>query len=64
MLHVLIVTYERSSLRGWVRDKKLLRAGVEVPSGESLMTSPLSKFVHFAADDCRYSETRYDLIPS
>ena len=37
-------------------------AEVEVPSVEALMACPISKFIHFAANDCGYSGTRYDLI--
>ena len=34
----------------------------EVPSVEMLMASPLSRFIHFVANDCGYSGTRYELI--
>ena len=40
----------------------LARAKVDVPSGKSLMTSPLSKFIEFSANDCGYADTRYKLI--
>ena len=41
-----------------------MRAEVDVPSVESLMASPLSKFIHFAANDCGYSGTMHELIAS
>ena len=40
----------------------LARAEVDVPSVESLMASPLSKFIQFAANDFGYAGTRYKLI--
>ena len=40
----------------------MLQAEIEVPTIEALMACPLSKFIHFAANDCGYSGTRYDLI--
>ena len=40
----------------------LMRAEVEVPSVESLMASPLSRFIQFAANDCGWSGSRHDLI--
>ena len=40
----------------------MLQAEVEVPTVEALMASPLSKFIHFAANDCGYSGTRMELI--
>ena len=43
-------------------DALLCHAELEVPSIEALMASPLSNFIHFAANDCGYSGTRYDLI--
>ena len=43
-------------------DKMLTKAGVNVPSAECLMAGPLSEFIHFAANDCGYAGTRYELI--
>ena len=40
----------------------MLRAEVDVPSVESLMASPLTSFIHFAANDCGYGGTRHELI--
>eukprot|EP00956_Cyclotella_meneghiniana_P016588 scaffold26237_cov49-Cyclotella_meneghiniana.AAC.1 len=40
----------------------MLQAEIEVPTIEALMACPLSKFIHFAANDCGYSGSRYDLI--
>eukprot|EP00956_Cyclotella_meneghiniana_P041353 scaffold223888_cov20-Cyclotella_meneghiniana.AAC.1 len=40
----------------------MLSAEVEVPTVEALMACPLSKFIHFAANDCGYKGSRYDLI--
>eukprot|EP00956_Cyclotella_meneghiniana_P042975 scaffold249367_cov117-Cyclotella_meneghiniana.AAC.2 len=43
-------------------DEMMYAAEVEVPSVEALMACPISKFIHFAANECGYSGTRYDLI--
>ena len=43
-------------------DALMLSAEVEVPTVEALMACPLSRFIHFAANDCGYNGTRYDLI--
>ncbi len=34
----------------------------EVPTIEELMASPLSKFIHLAANECGYNGTRIELI--
>ena len=43
-------------------DALMLQAEIEVPTVESLMACPLSKFIHFAANDCGYTGSRYELI--
>ena len=43
-------------------DLLLCQTELEVPTVEALMASPLSKFIHLAANDCGYSGSRYDLI--
>lgn len=43
-------------------DALMLSAEIEVPTVESLMACPISKFIHFAANDCGYKGSRYDLI--
>ena len=53
---------KRMSSRRSLGDEMLARADVYVPSMESLMASPLSKFIQFAANDCGYTGTRYELI--
>ena len=54
---------KRMALRRREGDDMLLRAeGEQVPSVETLMASPLSNFIHFAANDCGYSGTRLELI--
>jgi hypothetical protein len=40
----------------------MLQAEIEVPTVEALMACPLSCFIHFAANDCGYSGSHYDLI--
>ena len=40
----------------------LTRAKVHVPSVESLVASPLSKSIQFAANNCDCAGTRYELI--
>ena len=53
---------KRMSSRKHLGDEMLMRAEVEVPSVESLMASPLSRFIQFAANDCGWSGSRHDLI--
>ena len=53
---------KRMALRRQQGDELMLRAEVEVPTVEALMASPLSKVIHFAANDCGYSGTRMELI--
>ena len=43
-------------------DTLLLHSELEVPSVEALMACPLSKYIHFAANDCGYKGSRYELI--
>ncbi len=43
-------------------DALMVQAEIEVPLVEVLMACPLSKFIHFAANDCGYSGSCYDLI--
>jgi hypothetical protein len=43
-------------------DVLMLQAELEIPTVEALMACPLSKFIHFAANDCGYRGTRYELI--
>ena len=43
-------------------DALLLHSKLEVPSVEALMACPLSKYIHFAANDCGYKGSRYELI--
>ena len=43
----------------------LVRAEMEeVPTAtvETLMASPLPKFIHFVANDCGYAATRFELV--
>ena len=54
---------KRLAARRQVGDEMLARAEMEeVPTVETLMASPLSKFIHFAANDCGYSGTRLELV--
>ena len=54
---------KRLAARRQVGDKMLAGAEMEeVPTVETLMASPLSKFIHFAANDCGYAGTRFELI--
>jgi hypothetical protein len=39
-----------------------LRSKLEVPSVEALMACPLSKYIHFTANDCGYKGLRYEFI--
>ena len=54
---------KRLAARRQVGDEMLARAEMEeVPTVETLMASPLSKFIHFAANDCGYTGTRFELV--
>jgi hypothetical protein len=39
----------------------MLQSEMEIPTVEGLMACPLSKFIHFAANDCGYKGTRCEL---
>jgi hypothetical protein len=43
-------------------DELMLSVEIEVTTVEALMACPLSRFIHFAANNCGYSGSRYDLI--
>lgn len=43
-------------------DSQMLQAELAVPSIEALMGCPLSKYIHFAANDCSYRGLRHELI--
>ena len=43
-------------------DALILQAEIEAPIIEVLMACPLSKFINFAANDCGYTGSCYDLI--
>jgi hypothetical protein len=43
-------------------DAMMLQSEMGVPTVEALMACPLSRFIHFAANDCGYKGTRYELI--
>ena len=40
----------------------MLQSEIEVHTVEALMACPLSKYIHFAANDCGYRGSRYELI--
>jgi hypothetical protein len=54
----------RKIMSSWhsLGDKMFARAKVDVSSVESLVASPLSKLIQFAAHDCGYAGKRYELI--
>ena len=54
--------HKRLEKRRKKTDELMLQAEMEVPTVEALMACPLSRFIHFAANDCGYSGSRYDLI--
>ena len=43
-------------------DALMLQSEMEIPLVEALMACPLSKFIHFAANDCGYRGTCFELI--
>jgi len=53
---------QRVAKRRRKADELMLQSEIEVPTVEALMACPLSKFIHFAANDCGYTGSRYDLI--
>lgn len=40
----------------------MMRSEFEVPTVEALMAYPISRFIQFAANECGYKGTRYELI--
>ena len=44
--------HKRMAMRRDIGNQMLARAEIVVPSVESLMISPLSKYIHFATNDC------------
>ena len=62
------VSRKRSEYRKRLKRKReqadalMMQAEFDVPTVEALMACPLSRFIHFAANDCGYKGTRYDLI--
>eukprot|EP00956_Cyclotella_meneghiniana_P015029 scaffold22790_cov42-Cyclotella_meneghiniana.AAC.1 len=53
---------QRVAKRRRKADELMLQSEIEVPTVEALMACPLSKFIHFAANDCGYTGSCYDLI--
>lgn len=43
-------------------DAMMLQCELEVPTVEALMACPISRFIHFTANECGYRGTRYELI--
>ena len=40
----------------------MLQSEIEIPKVHAFLACPLSKFIHFAANDCGFTGTRYELI--
>jgi hypothetical protein len=53
---------QRMAKRRAQADALMLQSEIEVPTVEALMACPLSRYIHFAANDCGYRGTRYELI--
>ena len=53
---------QRMRHRREMGDRVLQSMSDEVPTIEALMASPLSKFIHLAANECGYNGTRLELI--
>jgi hypothetical protein len=53
---------QRMAKRRLQADALMLQSEMEIPTVEALMACPLSKYIHFAANDCGYKGTRYELI--
>jgi hypothetical protein len=53
---------QRMAKRRLQADALMQQSEMDIPAVEALMTCPLSKYIHFAANDCGYKGTRYELI--
>ena len=55
---------KRMAMRREIGDQMMMRAeeAGTVPTVETLMASPISKFIQFAANDCGYGGTRREII--
>jgi hypothetical protein len=53
---------KRMAKRREQADALMLQSEMEIPTVEALMACPLSRFIHFAANECGYRGTRYELI--
>jgi hypothetical protein len=53
---------KRMAKRREQADSLMLQSEIDVPTVEALMACPLSRFIHFAANECGYKGTRYELI--
>jgi len=53
---------QRMARRHQQADALMLQSEMEIPLVEALMACPLSKFIHFAANDCGYRGTCFELI--
>lgn len=52
------------AMRRDIGDQMLAGAEIDVPYAKALMTSSLSKYICFAANDCGYFGTRHTLVAS
>ena len=43
-------------------DALMMQVNFEVPTVEALIACPISCFIHFAANECSYSGTCYELV--
>jgi hypothetical protein len=53
---------KRMAKRQEQADALMLQSEMEIPTVEALMVCPLSRFIHFAANECGYKGTRYKLV--
>ena len=69
-LHLQRISRKREQYRKRIKrqreqaDALLMRSEFDVPTVEALMACPLSRFIHFAANDCGYRGTRHGQVLS
>ena len=63
-LHLCRISHKRSQYRKRLKQKReeadalMMQSEFDVPTVESLMACPISRFIHFAANECDYNGTQ------
>ena len=67
-LHLRRISRKRSQYHKRLKQKReevdalMMQSEFDVPTVESLMACPISRFIHFAANECGYKGAQYKLI--